>query len=313
MASHGKTPLKVGVIGPAGFGGSHVCVELIERGHTVVGISRHPEKLGRHPRYETRSVNLETATIENIAALFTGLDVLVNEYGPHSAGHEALQYSPFLELTRKIVLAARSAKVGYFVMVGGCGSLYLPNRGHMCAVESNDFWIAYRRGIADSEAHTVYMEERLGPMGADLRSYRNARREEKEGRASATTQRTIDEYEDYVSKSDSAKIFVTACRTSFMFFDGNTSFDWTFVSPSALYRPGKRTGQCRVWFDRLPLKGDESDPTNLEGRLLGVSAADMAIAIVDELENPTKKGRHWSATGDLSDDTPTPSYAMLKQ
>ncbi len=85
--------LKVGVIGPAGFGGSYLCVELINRGHEVVGISRKPEKLGAHDLFSTRRVDVSAHSIEELSAAFRGLDVLVNEYGPHSAGHEALQYS----------------------------------------------------------------------------------------------------------------------------------------------------------------------------------------------------------------------------
>ena len=63
----------------------------------------------------------------------------------------------------------------------------------------------------------------------------------------------------------------------------------------------------------LPLKGNENDPTSLEGRLHGISAADLAIAIADEAENPTKEGKHWTAFADMSDDTPTPSYVTLDQ
>ena len=88
-------PLKVGVIGPAGFGGSYLCVELLNRGHTVIGISRNPSKLGKHPRYIPRSVDIDNAPIEEIAETFKGLDVLVSEYGPHTAGVGALLYSTF--------------------------------------------------------------------------------------------------------------------------------------------------------------------------------------------------------------------------
>lgn len=86
-------PLKVGVIGPAGFGGSYLCLELINRGHEVVGISRSPEKLGVHRNYTPRAADVSSQKIEELAQAFAGLDVLINQYGPHSAGHEALQYS----------------------------------------------------------------------------------------------------------------------------------------------------------------------------------------------------------------------------
>jgi putative NADH-flavin reductase len=220
---------------------------------------------------------------------------------------------PFLEVTRRIILATRLAKVDYFIMVGGSGSLYMPNSGHQSVLESKDWWLSYRRGIADSEAHTRYMEERLGPMGDSLRAYRNARAAETDGKKSSETTKIIEDYELQIRRNDRALEFVTACRTSFMFFDGNTAFRWTFVSPSALYRPGKRTGTYETQFDYLPLKRDSQDPTNLDSRLHGISAADLGVAIADEAESQVKVGRHWTAFADLSDDNPTPSYVTLDQ
>lgn len=86
------TPL-VGVIGPAGFGGSHLCGELIRRGHKVVGISRNPQTFGAHKDYTTRPVDMEAASIDDLANSFRDLEVLVSEYGPHTQGADALTYS----------------------------------------------------------------------------------------------------------------------------------------------------------------------------------------------------------------------------
>ncbi|ETS80075.1 hypothetical protein PFICI_07604 [Pestalotiopsis fici W106-1] len=306
--------LKTGVIGPAGFGGSYLTVELLNRGHSVRGISRNPEKIGRHDGYEAYSIDIAGCTIESLIKAFISLDVLVNEIGPHTAGESALQYQSFIELTRKIIIAVKAARVGYFIMVGGCGSLQLPGQTLQTCLESKDWWLAYRKGIADSEAHVAYMEERLGSLGSSLRSYRQARLLVQSGGDDEAARKTIEDYEAAVLRNDKALTFVTACRTSYMFFDGNTSFRWTFVSPSALYRPGKRTGHYEVVFDEVPLKParDNGSDDGLDGRLHGITASDLAIAIADEAEWKEKTFRHWSAFGDLSDDTPTPSYVILK-
>jgi len=234
---------------------------------------------------------------------------------------------PFVETTRKIVLAVKRAKVPYFIMVGGCGSLYLPGQEDDTACDSRQWWLAYRRGIADSEAHVSYMEERLGHLGTSLRSYRNARLRKREGKATEEDERTIEEYEYNVLHGDYSSTFVKSCRTTYLFFDGNESFRWSFLSPSALFRPGsmhhhtfisclfagqnlivERTGEYKEWDDHLPLtgKGDlEKD------KLLGISIADFAVAIVDEVETEKHAFKHWTVTASLEDDTPTPSYVKI--
>jgi len=83
-----KKPLKIAVLGPAGFGGSYLCVELINRGHHVTGISRNPEKLGSHKLYSPLSVNLETSTSDELAEALKGFDVVI-EY--------SLQVAPLMK------------------------------------------------------------------------------------------------------------------------------------------------------------------------------------------------------------------------
>ena len=56
-----------------------------------------------------------------------------------------------------------------------------------------------------------------------------------------------------------------------------TTLDWTFLSPPILLAPGERTGQYRLGTD-APLMNGEAPG--------GISVADLAVAIVDELENP---------------------------
>ena len=86
---------QVGVIGPAGFTGSNVCVELLNRGYNVVGISRNPQAVGSHPRYTPRTADIDSISIEKLAEVFRGLDVVISAYGPHTEGASALRYSEY--------------------------------------------------------------------------------------------------------------------------------------------------------------------------------------------------------------------------
>ncbi|KAL2825818.1 hypothetical protein BDW59DRAFT_179792 [Aspergillus cavernicola] len=301
----------VGVIGPAGFGGSYLTAELISRGHTVVGISRNPQSFGTHEKYRPRQLDIEASTLAQLADAFRDLDTLVSEYGPHTQGADALQYMPFIEVVRKLILAVKVASVKYFVFVGGAGSLVVPGT-HESLADYPGFFSAYRKQIAESDAHVRYMEERLGPLGNALRSYRNARLADKAGIATAADVDTIKTYEKAIRQSDRASDYIKAGRAALLFFEGNVSFPWTFVSPSPLYRPGPRTGRYEVMLDYVPLKGEQKGEGVLDGRLTGISAADLGVAIADEIENQRLMHKHWTASGDLSDDTLYPSYLTAK-
>jgi putative NADH-flavin reductase len=155
------------------------------------------------------------------------------------------------------------------------------------------------------------MEERLAPIGIELRKLRNARIRRRENRATPEDDAFIAEYEKKVMAADESLTFVRAARTTFMFFDGNTSFKWTFASPPPMYRPGKRTGEYTVHEDVLPLDPPGPDSKNLEGRLLGITVADMAVAIANDAETQENAYKHWTVVGSLKDDTPAPSYLTL--
>jgi len=61
--------------------------------------------------------------------------------------------------------------------------------------------------------------------------------------------------------------------------------DWTYLSPPALFGPGRRTGSYR--------RGGSELIVDAEG-ISRISAEDLAIAAVDELENPHSGLRHFT-------------------
>ena len=68
-----------------------------------------------------------------------------------------------------------------------------------------------------------------------------------------------------------------AARDALTALRGNTALDWTFLSPPALLAPGERTGHYRLGGEELPMDG--AAPA-------GISVADLAVAIADEIEQP---------------------------
>ena len=73
----------------------------------------------------------------------------------------------------------------------------------------------------------------------------------------------------YKAEATAGAVFLDLLR-------GETVLDWTFLSPSALFVAGDRTGKFRLGQDQLL--------TNAEGSR--ISFEDFAIAFVDELEKP---------------------------
>jgi len=69
-----------------------------------------------------------------------------------------------------------------------------------------------------------------------------------------------------------------AAREALRLIQSESSLDWTFLSPPIALAPGARTGQYRVGGD-TPLPGVGEAPS-------GISVADLAVAITDELEQP---------------------------
>jgi uncharacterized protein len=77
-----------------------------------------------------------------------------------------------------------------------------------------------------------------------------------------------------------------AAREALNQIRNESALDWTFLSPAALLAPGPRTGKFRIGADELLMDGDKP---------AGLSVADLAVAIVDELETPKHIRKRFTA------------------
>ena len=68
-----------------------------------------------------------------------------------------------------------------------------------------------------------------------------------------------------------------AARDALAALRGNTALEWTFLSPPALLAAGERSGKYRLGGEELLMDGDKP---------AGISVADLAVAIADEIERP---------------------------
>ena len=81
------------------------------------------------------------------------------------------------------------------------------------------------------------------------------------------------------------KVGAGAAREALGLLQTEKDLDWTFVSPPALLHPGERTGVFRTGGDDLLMGA--SGPAD-------ISTADLAVAIVDEIEAPRHVRRRFT-------------------
>jgi putative NADH-flavin reductase len=82
----------------------------------------------------------------------------------------------------------------------------------------------------------------------------------------------------YKPEASAGRDFLNALR-------GEKETDWTFLSPSAIFSPGARTGKFRLGGDLLLVGPDGNSRVSME---------DYAIALVDELEAPKHSRRRFT-------------------
>lgn len=189
---------KIAIIGSTGRAGSQLLEEALRRGHRVTAIARDTSKIGQ--RDGVVSKNVDALDADALQAAVAGHDVVI------SAAH-------FATLPASAVIGpVKKAGVKRLLVVGGAGSLLLPNGGRV--IDSEGFPEEYK---AEASAGALFLE--------------NLRKEQE--------------------------------------------LDWTFVSPSAEFVEGERTGKFRLGKDDLLVSAD--------GRSW-ITFADYAIAIIDEVE-----------------------------
>lgn len=200
--------MNIALIGATGFVGSALLEELLQRGHKVTALARHPAKLTPRPGLDV--VQADALDAAQVADTVRGHDAVASAYNP--GWTEPQIHDLFLQGTQAIIEGTQRSGVPRLLIVGGAGSLYVAPGVQL--VDTPDFPAEWKQGaLAAREA---------------LNRVRQV-----------------------------------------------TSLDWTFVSPPVFLAPGERTGRYQTGGDEVPMH---------DGKPAGISVADLAAAIVDELE-----------------------------
>ena len=203
--------MNVVLIGASGNAGSRILRELEIRGHDVTAVVRNPQKLPANVKRQRDDVSNSS----RIQEILSGADALVSAYNPPPDKPDQL-----VEVTARLIEAARKTGVSRFVMVGGAASLEIAPG--MTALASG---YLPKEWIPEATAHQEALE--------------------------------------LLQASD---------------------INWTYLSPSAFFEAGERTGQFRLGTKSLIVNEKVTTPVPFGNSR--ISFEDYAVALVDELERP---------------------------
>lgn len=114
--------MKIAVIGATGFVGSQITNELVNRNHTVLGISRKEQSSDKNNlHYVAINVNDVLALKE----ILKGQDVVISAFSPSAANPNLME--DFMKGAKAIQEAVKEAGVKRFIIIGGGGTLLTEN------------------------------------------------------------------------------------------------------------------------------------------------------------------------------------------
>ncbi len=106
--------MNVVLYGATGNSGKSILQELVSRGHRVTAVARDTSKL---PATVT-AVQNDLSSVEKIASIIAGADVVISAYAPPPADPDAL-----LGVTEREIQAVKAAGNARLIVVGGAGLL----------------------------------------------------------------------------------------------------------------------------------------------------------------------------------------------
>ena len=101
--------MRVALIGASGAAGSRILKELVSRGHSVLALARHPEKIEPLAGVEARAADTSDPT--GLASLLKGVDAVIS----------SVKFKDFDGAA--LIGAVRAAGIKRYLVVGGAGSL----------------------------------------------------------------------------------------------------------------------------------------------------------------------------------------------
>lgn len=133
--------MKIALIGATGMAGSRILEELVSRGHYVKAIARQTHKVPETKLVMTEDIDLNDH--DALVAALKGQDAVIS-----AVRFQGLDVNALLN-------AIRDSKVKRYLVVGGAGSLNVPNQ-NVRVIDTEDFPEAYK---AEAEAGINFLDK----------------------------------------------------------------------------------------------------------------------------------------------------------
>src|SRR5258707_14706816 len=109
-----RIKMNVVLYGATGNSGQRILKELTNRGHEVTAVARNTSKVPS----TVKAVKDDLSSVEAIASIIAGADVVVSAYAPPQDNTDAL-----LGVTERQIAAVKKAGTARLIVVGGAGLL----------------------------------------------------------------------------------------------------------------------------------------------------------------------------------------------
>jgi putative NADH-flavin reductase len=138
---------KIVLIGAGGFVGSAILKEALDRGHKVIAVVRHPEKIKAvHKNLVVKQGDVSLS--DTVTDVCKSADAVISAYNPGWQNPEIAEKTT--KVYRSILDGVRQAGVKRFLVVGGAGSLFIsPGKRLMDAGLMPESFLPAVRALAD--------------------------------------------------------------------------------------------------------------------------------------------------------------------
>ena len=110
------------LIGASGFVGSAILNEALERGHNVIAVVRHPDRIKTvHQRLTVKQTDVSSAY--SVAEVCKGADAVISSYNPGWKNPEIARETKMVY--KAIIEGVKKAGVKRLLVVGGAASLFV--------------------------------------------------------------------------------------------------------------------------------------------------------------------------------------------